>query len=506
MNEEKKRKKTNKQLPKDKVPSEAVLVKLLQYYESGRLNDAEKMAISITKEYPNHQFGWKVLGAVLKQTGRISESLTATKKTVILTPKDTHAHYNLGNTLMALGRLEEAILSYVEAIALKPDFVEAHSNLGDIFNELGRLEEAAASYTKAITIKSDIAELHYNLGITLQGLGKLVEAEASYRQAITLNTEYFKAHNNLGIVLQELGRFDDAEVNYKQAIALKPDFTEAHYNLGLVFNAKGNYEGAIKQFSKIDFKKSKIFLLNCLYLQNEKSMFLDQLNILIDQGEVDPLIGSLGCRSELNYDIEKPNLFCKEPLKYVLSADLKDKYNFKKIFVNTALSIFNNNMVDYRSTGLLTNGIQTYGNLFEIAPDLTKEIKKIIHLEVDKYRFNFKDSDEGLIKNWPTNYSISSWLINMKSGGELRPHMHEEGWISGSIYINVPPKQKTNSGNLVVCIEDEQFLKKGVKNQESIIEVVTGSLVLFPSSLLHYTIPFESKENRIVLAFDIVPD
>jgi len=39
---------------------------------------------------------------------------------------------------------------------------------------------------------------------------------------------------------------------------------------------------------------------------------------------------------------------------------------------------------------------------------------------------------------------------------------------------------------------------------EKIINVVTGSLVLFPASLTHYTIPFESEEERIVLAFDVI--
>ena len=33
---------------------------------------------------------------------------------------------------------------------------------------------------------------------------------------------------------------------------------------------------------------------------------------------------------------------------------------------------------------------------------------------------------------------------------------------------------------------------------------MTGSMCLFPASLLHYTIPFESLEERIVLAFDVV--
>jgi hypothetical protein len=92
----------------------------------------------------------------------------------------------------------------------------------------------------------------------------------------------------------------------------------------------------------------------------------------------------------------------------------------------------------------------------------------------------------------------------MKSGGKLQPHMHESGWISGSIYINVPPKSKADSGNLVVCIEEDRLSGKNI-NQEKIIDVVTGSLCLFPASLLHYTIPFESEEDRIVLAFDVVP-
>jgi hypothetical protein len=89
----------------------------------------------------------------------------------------------------------------------------------------------------------------------------------------------------------------------------------------------------------------------------------------------------------------------------------------------------------------------------------------------------------------------------MKSGGSLSAHMHENGWVSGSVYINVPPKSKTDSGNLSLCIDGKNDLEENKKS----IDVVTGSLCLFPSSLLHYTIPFESNEERIVLAFDVIP-
>jgi len=168
-------------------PSEQKLRSLFEHYQAERYGDAEKLAISITQEFPEHQFGWKVLGIVLQLTGRVSESLTALQKSVLIQPQDTEAHINLGNTLKELGKFDEAEASYSHAIALKPDSAEAHYNLGVTLKELGRLEEAEASYTEAIALKPDFAEAHNNLGGALQELGRLAEAEASYTQAIELN-------------------------------------------------------------------------------------------------------------------------------------------------------------------------------------------------------------------------------------------------------------------------------------------------------------------------------
>ena len=102
-------------------PSQQQLNILFGYFQAGRYADAEKLSLSITQEFPKHQFAWKVLGAILKQTNRISESLVATQKSVQLNPQDAEAHNNLGSTLKELGRLEEAETSYRKAITLKPD-------------------------------------------------------------------------------------------------------------------------------------------------------------------------------------------------------------------------------------------------------------------------------------------------------------------------------------------------------------------------------------------------
>ncbi len=227
-------------------PSQTQLSGLFEHYQNGRYDDAEKMAISITEQFPQHQLAWKVLGAVLKQTGRVSESLVPSQKSAQLVPQDAEAHSNLGVTLQELGRLEEAEASYNQAIALKPDYAEAHNNLGVTLQELGRLEEAEASYRQAIALKPDYADAHNNLGSTLKELGRLDEAEASYRQAIALKSDYAEAHSNLGSTLIELGRLEEAEASYRQAIALKSDYAEAHNNLGVTLKELGRLEESIE--------------------------------------------------------------------------------------------------------------------------------------------------------------------------------------------------------------------------------------------------------------------
>ena len=228
-----------------KVPSQQQLRSLLEYYQTGQYGDAEKLAKSITQQFPKHQFAWKVVGAIFGQSGRTLEAENANRTSVALSPQDAEAYSNLGNTLKELGRLDEAEASYTQAIALKPNYAQAHSNLGNILKELGRLDEAEASYTQALALKPDFAEAHYNFGITLKELGKLEEAEVSYTQAIALKPDYAEAHNNLGNLLQELGRLDEAEASYTQAIALKPDYAEAHNNLGITLKELGRLDEAL---------------------------------------------------------------------------------------------------------------------------------------------------------------------------------------------------------------------------------------------------------------------
>jgi len=214
-----------------KPPQEQLNI-LLEHYQAGRYAEVEKLSLSITQEFPEHQFGWKVLGAALKQMGKINESLAVSQKSSQLEPQDAEAHNNLGVMFKELGRLDEAETSYRKAITLKPDYAEAHYNLGIMLKELGRLEEAAERFRKVLVDESDNYQARYHLGSTLEN-----EAKLHYNKAFEgADTKY-----KLDVVDQNLKYFVKKDIQIDEKIInLLNKLSQSIYNLyGFSFASSG---------------------------------------------------------------------------------------------------------------------------------------------------------------------------------------------------------------------------------------------------------------------------
>ena len=478
------------------------------FQELGILEEAEnnhKQAISLKPDFVSAHFN---LGVVLQLLNRLEEAEGCYRKALELAPDYAKAHNNLGNVLQAQGKLNEAEASFEKAIALKPEYAEAYSNRGNTLLELAIeiLGRAEKNYRQAVGFAPDFAEAHSNLSLTLEKLGKTEEADQVYQRAISLSPDLAGAHSNRGLTFTKTGNQDSSTPSRRRMLAVKPVNVETEYNAGVALYGQGQYQEAIEKFRVSNHDNKDTYLLKCFFRLNDQSKFYDHLEYLSDRGTVNAAIGSLTSRAELKYGIKKTNRFADEPLDYVVNIDLTRNYDFDSNFVKISKKVLSDNSVSYKSQAHLTNGHQTAGNLFENNQSLFQKIEEILRVEIEKYRDRFNEDDEGFLKKWPEKYRLYGWLLSMKSGGKLAPHIHESGWLSGVIYINVPPKSTPDSGNLVVCIDEEKLQSEEGLNPHKTLDVVTGNLVLFPASLMHYTIPFESGEGRISLAFDVVPD
>ena len=231
-------------------PPQFQLNNLLSYYHKKQYDNAEKLAISITKKYPTHEYAWKILAAVQEQTGRVNEAQKANQKALAIAPRDPEIHLCLGNNFNQLGKFEDAELSYKKAIALKPDYAQAHYNLGFILKKMKRFNEAVSIYEKLVELKPNFAQGYNSLSLTLKELGQLEKAISNFKKAIALKPDYSQAFLNLGAALRDIGQKEEALENFQKGIALKPNNARSINDLGVLFAELGRQEEAIENFKK----------------------------------------------------------------------------------------------------------------------------------------------------------------------------------------------------------------------------------------------------------------
>ena len=203
-----------------KTPSKEQQLILFKNYQSGNFNEAIKLALLLTKKFPNHSFAWKALALSYEKTGKITKSLAANQKAKEINPQDADVHNNLGNVLKKLEKFDEAKDSYRQAILLRQNFSEAYYNLGDLLNMLGRFEEAEKNYNQAIKFKPNFAE----------------------------------AFNNLANLLKELRRLDESIINYKESLKIKPELINAEAEILFLEASIGDHSN----YKDLDKKSSRL--------------------------------------------------------------------------------------------------------------------------------------------------------------------------------------------------------------------------------------------------------
>lgn len=99
-----------------------------------------------------------------------------------------------------------------------------------------------------------------------------------------------------------------------------------------------------------------------------------------------------------------------------------------------------------------------------------------------------------------------SWSVRLRSRGFHMSHVHPRGWISSAFYVELPDvmaEGRTDEG--VLSFGKPGILTTPRLEPEYTVRPTRGMLVLFPSYFWHGTIPFQSPQPRLTVAFDAVP-
>ncbi|MGJ0516838.1 MAG: tetratricopeptide repeat protein [Methylomicrobium sp.] len=523
-----------------KQPQPAELQALHQLYQSGRLQQAEAQAQALLGAYPKAPVLYNLIGLCQQQQGKLREAaasfrnllaidpniaeihfnlgviqtqlndqkaaVASYRKALQLKPALPSAHFNLGALLQEQGFLKEAARHYQKAVDLEPRFFEALGNLGTVQQQQGKLEEAEQCYRKALAIQPD-ARGHFNLGTVLYGLGRHLEAVGEFREAVNLDPQFADAWNSLGETLRDRGEMEEAVRCYERALAAEPQHGRAQYNLGETLCLGGRLNDAVPYFEASDFADSKERALQCLYKTGQFELFkqrFDHLAAKMRHHSV--LLGALATHYATNFNQQNTYNFCKEPMDYVLHTRIAELAAPESPLLHELLQDIRHLAIAERKQGRLYYGMQSAGNLLLRSEPSFQKLAALIRRKVAEYRQHFSASREEIIKAFPRHIEFtSSWYLRMNQGGYLTSHIHEEGWISGCIYLKLPDKNQDHEGSFEYSTDGDDYPKLHDDFPSRIVDQQVGDLVLFPSSLFHRTIPFHLDQERVCVAFDVKP-
>lgn len=287
---------------------------LLDYFNTGNINNAQKLAELILTILPNHLLSLRILGIINFTKNNLKKALDFFNTITKYYPSDHEAYFNLGTIHKSFGNYDQSINFFNKAISLKNNYFEAFINLGNSLKILGKYDEAIEINKKAISIKPQNYEGYINLGTIYQELNSHDYAISNYKKSLLYKKDNHESFFNLGISYRSIGKLSEAIKNFEKAISLKEDFSDAHRQLAL-----------LKSYKKKDWQFYKMLDLN----SNKDISNINKCHINFALAKASEDIGDL--KNAFNF-YKVGNSLRKQNLKYNISFDIELFNNLKKTY------------------------------------------------------------------------------------------------------------------------------------------------------------------------------
>ena len=500
---------------------------------------ALQKAVALSPQNNDHLIN---LGIVATNAGRFDVAEDALGKAIRAAPAVVRGWSVLALLEQKRGKPETAIELYRRAIALDADDARSRHNLATLLREAGRTDEALEEAENALRqgpVPPETATLRAHL---LADAGRPEAAAAEYRNIVDQVPEHLDAHETLVSLLPQIGRGSEALDAYRSALRAQP-YSQGLWGSALrsAFNVRdyvqlaawgqeaegligprpevriaraaalsrmGNHQRAIGLLREVlagdpDHGSAHQHLAHCLLAAGEPA---EAETHALRASEIDP-------HDQANWALltviwrlldDPREAWLADYDRLVMPIELDAASGF---FDDLAARLTElHTMREHPADQSLRGGTQTRGNLFDRKDPLIERLAAQVRAGVLNRLRQLPDdpSHPFLSRNTRAMDFAGSWSVRLRSEGFHISHIHQRGWISSALYVSLPPEVgQGEAGALAFGVPDAAL---GLDLPPRRVErPQVGRLVIFPSYLWHGTLPFESEQPRLTVAFDALP-
>ncbi|MBY0562603.1 MAG: tetratricopeptide repeat protein [Hyphomonadaceae bacterium] len=459
----------------------------------------------------------EALGIALTQAGHAEDALISLEEARRLAPNNASVPHNAGIALEALKRDRDALVSYQAAVALAPQQAMSWFAIGNLQRRLGEFEASIAAYRRAIEIAPGMLDAHAAINETIWQAG----AEGylgSFPYAISRMPEDASVRRAYADQLNRVRLFQEAEAQARAALALAPDEAGALDALGSALLGQARVAEAIAAYRHAAAAAASDIRLRGRYVE-----------ALVRGGELGPAHDEL-TRLLVAAPHDQENLARMTILQRLLGEAAAYRRLADYASLTSALEVappegyrdvaaFHADLAPYLlskhqakqhpTDQTLRGGTQTLGALFADPHPLIQGLRASLLSALQRFVEGLpEDRAHPFLGRKSSRLKFAgSWSVRLACDGFHTNHIHPAGWISSAYYIHLP--QSVNAPE-----SRQGWFKLGETNPdtspalpvEKWVQPREGHLVLFPSYFWHGTEAFHDADERLTVAFDVIPD
>jgi tetratricopeptide (TPR) repeat protein len=417
------------------------------------------------------QYAW-----FLRQSGKLRDASLAFSRLLEVRTDTADAYEDLALTYLDLGEIQNALITLTEGLKRQPKSIPLHRTLCSL-----RYETGDNDYTASLRV----AESEGKIDITAELIRQLIVGD-KLDQA---QTQLFKLladtddHLLTGVlqisIWKKQKRFTDIIRFFEKNRELLISHQHVLETVVVAFLAQGEYERANE-------------LVERLVKNHPFDQFYLALKSVIKRHELSEYYAYL-CNFK--------QLVAAQEL--ILPCHYKSVDSFNSLLCETINEL--HSMQQNPLGQSVRGGTQTSGRLFDRPHPIIRDLKSSLTNTAQRFFTRLqKDPAHPITSRIGKGIELTaSWSIRLKSAGYHVPHIHSKGWYSSAYYVSLPGITNDKKGWLGIG-------KCGIELQtpqetELWIKPEVGTLVLFPSCFWHGTEPFSDPQERLTVAFDILP-